>query len=104
MLGKQYLAHRVIWFLVNNYWAEEIDHIDRNRQNNKISNLRDVPHKTNTQNVSKHKDNTSGVKGVSWDKKAKKWHAKIQNEHIGYFNNLDEAKKAYEVQSEYRFK
>jgi hypothetical protein len=52
-------------------------------------------------NVGKHRDNTSGHKGVSWYKRDKKWRAKININnkaiHIGYFDNLEDAATAYQA-------
>ena len=62
------------WFiLANNYFDKsfEVDHIDRNKLNNHLSNLRYATHTENNQNASIKKSNTSGVKGVYWKKKIK---------------------------------
>tara|TARA_R100001143_G_C3351183_1_gene129611 strand:- start:119 stop:490 length:372 start_codon:yes stop_codon:yes gene_type:complete len=51
IFGKLYYAHRIIWTMYYGDWPEnEIDHIDRNGFNNKISNLRDVTHQVNMNN------------------------------------------------------
>ena len=65
--NKKYSAHRLAWLYVYGHWPHEvIDHIDGNRQNNAIFNLRDVSQRTNTENVRKPRpNNKSGFLGVS---------------------------------------
>ena len=55
----------------------DIDHISRDRQDNHIENLRHVSRQCNLRNASMRTDNTSGVTGVSWNKKLDKWNAQI---------------------------
>ena len=63
--GRMYLVHRLAWFLAYGVWpAHEIDHIDGNRLNNKLENLRDVPKAINQRNAYRRKDNSSGLVGV----------------------------------------
>lgn len=61
-----YPAHRLIWFYMNKVWPEfEIDHIDGDKLNNRIENLRDVPHSVNCQNKRRaQSDNKLGFQGV----------------------------------------
>lgn len=61
---KQYLAHRLAWFMVHGAWPIQIDHEDHNRTNNKLTNLRDVSSRENQLNTSISNNNTSGVTGV----------------------------------------
>lgn len=91
-----HLAHRIIWAMTNGRWPEEdIDHIDGNRTNNAISNLRSVSRHENTKNLSRRLSNTSGVPGVTWNKRAKKWRASIKVAgkfiYLGYFDDLETA-------------
>ncbi len=92
---KQHYVHRVIWLMVHGEWPGEIDHIDHDRGNNKLSNLRVVSRLENSRNSSMKSTNKSGVNGVSWAKKANKWHATIWDKgkmfHLGYFGNLADA-------------
>lgn len=77
--GKKYYVHRVVWLLHNGYLPEnDLDHINRNRQDNRIENLREVSRTCNIQNAGNREDNTSGVKGVHWLKNIGLWHACIQ--------------------------
>ena len=48
--GKKYMAHRLAWYLTYNRWPTEIDHINRVKLDNRISNLREVSHKENCLN------------------------------------------------------
>ncbi len=72
-----------------------VDHIDRDKTNNKISNLRWVTHSENNMNRSIRSDNISGVPGINWYKKLSKWHVQIsingEQKHIGYFNDFEDA-------------
>lgn len=65
---KTYGLHRLAWYFCYGYWPKEIDHIDQNKSNNKITNLREVLHETNSHNLPKRITNTSGIMGVSWNK------------------------------------
>lgn len=92
---KSYKRHRLIWFYANKRWPElDIDHIDGSKSNDIISNLREATKSQNLRNSKISKNNTSGVKGVAWDKIRKKWRAKIKagNEvYLGRFSTKDEA-------------
>lgn len=94
--GKQYLAHRLVWFYHNGYFPEKfIDHIDRNNCNNKIENLREVSNQCNQRNSKLNCLNTSGVKGVIFDKSTKHWLVRIglgnKMIHVGCSKDLTEA-------------
>lgn len=93
--GKMFYSHQVIWLFVKGTYALELDHIDRNRINNRIENLREVSRSENNHNHPLQKNNSSGFPGVHWNKKANKYHVRIKvnnkNKHIGYYLNLDEA-------------
>lgn len=77
----------------------EIDHIDGNKLNNQRNNLRLCSHAENTRNVGIRKTNTSGYKGVSWNKRTKKWVAQICFNYkkiiLGRFENVADAARAY---------
>jgi len=92
---KHYLAHRLAWLYVYGYMPTIIDHIDGNKTNNKLSNLREVSSLENQRNLTLAKNNTSGVTGVSFSKSRNKWEAKIQVNgktiHLGRFIELEDA-------------
>jgi hypothetical protein len=94
-----FYAHRVVWAMHYSEWPkDEIDHINGNGSDNRIENLRDVPHAMNLRNQSRQTNNTTGVTGVNFFKRDKKWVASItvdgRSRHLGYFFNKDEAKQA----------
>jgi hypothetical protein len=97
---KTFTVHRLVAcaFIDNQDDKECVDHKNNDRTNNHISNLRFATSKENQQNSNMRKDNTSNVKGVYWHKRVKKWCAQIKIDgiriHIGYFDNLEDAKIA----------
>ena len=97
--GKFYLAHRLAWLYVHREFVPEIDHINGVLSDNRIANLRPATHSQNLGNGRKHSDNTSGFKGVHWDKRRKKWRAVIGHNscqiHLGRFDTIEEAHAAY---------
>jgi hypothetical protein len=64
--GRMYLVHRLVWKLAYGVWpANDIDHFDGDRLNNRLSNLRDVTRAINVRNSRRRVDNSSGIVGVS---------------------------------------
>lgn len=97
--GRDYPIHRVIWLYYYGYLPEQdIDHKDRNRNNNKINNLRVATQAEN--NANSIQKNKTGLKGIYWHKAAKKYHAAIVKNSIkhslGYFDDPQEAANAYD--------
>jgi hypothetical protein len=97
--GRRFLAHRIIWLLTNGEWpAGLIDHINGQKCDNRIANLRVCSHAENTRNSRTPRNNTSGVKGVSWDNAKKAWDVGIRmygrNIRAGSFKDFEEAKRA----------
>ncbi len=96
---KLYKTHRLIFLYHYKYLPKEIDHIDRNKLNNRIENLREATHSQNMLNRKKHKTNKSGYKGVSWYSGNKKWKAQVcvnyKVIHLGYFETPELAYEAY---------
>lgn len=94
--GKLYKAHRLIFLMFNGFLPKHIDHKDCNRLNNNIENLRPATATQNNQNSVLRKDNTSGVKGVIWDKTTEKFGVKIRingvRRSFGQFYDIDYAK------------
>ena len=99
-MGRRYYAHRVAWLLVTGAWpAHEIDHINGNKTDNRLCNLRAATHPQNEHNVGLTKRNKSGHKGVSWQARTSNWQAGIsvngKRIFLGLFDSLDEAGAAY---------
>ncbi|WPJ68535.1 hypothetical protein OMDBNIEC_00049 [Salmonella phage STP-SP5] len=98
--NQQLHAHRIIWEMFKGPIPEGlmIDHIDRNRSNNRIENLRLVSRSGNAKNQKLPSTNTSGVIGVSFRKCDGKWIAHITNNgkfiNLGIFINKEDAIKA----------
>jgi hypothetical protein len=91
--GKKHLAHRVIFFMFYGYFPKEIDHIDHNKDNNSIENLRPTNASDNCKNVRKKSSNKTGCKNVCWVKRDKKYrvHLRINGKQkcFGYFNDIE---------------
>jgi hypothetical protein len=103
---KKYLNHRLIFLMYHGYLPKILDHIDGNRANNKIENLREVTLVQNQHNRKINKNNSSGVKGVSWRKLVNKWEVKIcvnnKRKHLGFFADLELAELvAQEARNKY---
>ena len=76
--GRNYLAHRIVWvMLYGEAPPDQIDHINHDRSDNRKENLREVTNAVNGKNQSINSRNTSGVMGVSWSTRDKRWYAYI---------------------------
>jgi len=95
--GRLYM-HRII---NNTPKGIDTDHINRDRLYNRKINLRNATRMQNLANTDKPKNNRSGYKGVSWNKKNCKWHASIRFNrkkiHLGYFHDVDTAAVTYDI-------
>lgn len=96
--SRHYYAHRLAWFYMTgeNLPSEtEVDHKNRNRADNRWKNLRKATKSQNNHNTGIRKNNTSGVKGVSWDSARQKWMASItvgnKQTGLGRFDAFEEA-------------
>jgi hypothetical protein len=90
--------HRLVASAFLEIPKDDVDHIDGNKSNNQLSNLRWTTHTENMWNQKISKNNKSGVKGVCWNKQNKKWHAHIRvdgiNIYLGFFDDIEEARQA----------
>lgn len=77
--GNNWNAHRVIWKLVHDEEPEYVDHINGNRADNRLCNLRSVSKTENARNTRLKRHNTSGVSGVHWRTKDQRWAATIHH-------------------------
>lgn len=98
--GKLYLAHRLAWLYVHGEWPPHlIDHINGNRGDNRICNLRPATSSQNAINKKLRSDNVSGSRGVYWKRNERKWIAQIgvqgKRIHLGSFEDQQKAEHAY---------
>lgn len=96
--GRQYTAHRLAWLYMHGELPPaEIDHINGQRTDNRLSNLRLADRIQNAANVKTHRDNKSGLKGVF--PMRRRWSAQIKvrgiTHHLGTFDTPAEAHAAY---------
>lgn len=95
LFGKKYRAHRVAWLHYYGEWPEQVDHINGDRGDNRISNLRSVKSQDNCKNYGIPKDNKTGVLGVRKEPRTGKWTAQIRSDnkykHLGTFVDFFEA-------------
>ena len=104
--GKLMLVHRIIFLLEHGYLPEIVDHIDGNRTNNKIENLRAATKTENNRNSKKRKDNTSGYKNVNWHSQKQKWQVRLlingKSTSFGLYDDLEFAELvAIEARNKY---
>ena len=93
---RRYYAHRLAWLYISGDWPrKEIDHINGHRDDNRIINLREASSAQNKYNSKRPSTNTSGIKGVSKNKRLGKWQSYIwygnKKLHLGYFDSINDA-------------
>lgn len=98
--GRKYQAHRLAWLYVYGEMPSgHIDHINYICTDNGIMNLRKATHAENMRNRAAPKNSTTGAKGVSWQKSAGKYRARItadgKSEFLGLFDTVEAASQAY---------
>ena len=97
--GRSQKAHRVAWLYVHGRWPNGyIDHINGDRGDNRIANLREATNAENVANAPPRSDNTSGIKGVYWDRRRSRWAVRVRRRgypdyHVS-FGTLEEARLA----------
>ena len=102
ILGQQHRAHRVIWTMVHGREPKDhIDHINGDRADNRIVNLREADASENNYNSGRRAHNKSGYKGVIWYRTRSTWRAEIrangQRRNLGYFDTPEKAALAYDA-------
>jgi hypothetical protein len=94
--SKSIKMHRVI---TNAPQGLDVDHINRDKLDNRRSNLRICTRTQNNINQPARANNTSGYKGIGWDKERSKWKAQIKikgkTKAIGRYKSLEDAREAY---------
>jgi hypothetical protein len=99
--NKLHYAHRLVWLIeTGSFPIGVLDHVNRVKDDNRISNLREVSHKQNMENTGVYAHNTSGYKGVMWDKQYGQWLARVNHNgkqvFAGRFDTVYDAHQAYE--------
>jgi AP2 domain. len=103
-----YLSHRLAWLHVTGEWPTgEVDHENTVAGDDRWENLRDASRSQNKANVRAPRNNTSGVKGVYWSAKDRRWCAQIKvygkTHFLGGFKSKEKAGQAYRAEAEKRF-
>jgi len=84
--NKGYKAHRLIWCMVHGSLPRNtIDHINGDKSDNRLSNLRDTPMKENNKNKPLQGNNRSGVMGVCWNTRERKWESRLKLDGFNHF-------------------
>lgn len=96
--GVSQKVHRIIYEMHHGYTPNIVDHIDGNKLNNLIENLRPASTDQNQWNRKLNANNVSGVKGVTWVKSSRKWIAQCavsnKRHYLGLFDSIEDAKQA----------
>ena len=100
IFGENYLVHRLVWSWHYGEVPYEVDHLDNDKSNNSIENLRSASRSENIFNSLKNVSNKSGYKGVCFHKATNKWNAQIGIEggrrlNLGFYKSPEEAHQAY---------
>jgi hypothetical protein len=91
----RYREHRLAWFYVHGVWPTELDHVNGVRSDNRLINLREATRSQNLANRPLLNNNTSGVRGVSFDSASGLWTASVsingKRKNLGLFRSKDDA-------------
>lgn len=106
--GRLHRAHRLAWLYVYGVWpCGHLDHINGDRADNRIANLRKATRSQNNANTPVRVNNKCGLKGVVYAKHAKRWRARLTVDrrqiHLGYFERAEDAQAAYAAAAQKHF-
>ena len=99
LFGTTYREHQLIWFYVHGYWAEIIDHINQQTDDNRLCNLREVSHAENMKNLPLYKNSSTGIQGIYLNKYKDTWTSIIKHKGKKVFQKqypYDELDRAIE--------
>ncbi|RZS35844.1 HNH endonuclease [Corticibacter populi] len=101
IFGRKYLAHRLAWLYVHGEWPDgQIDHINRQKNDNRLANLRCVSCLKNQHNKGAYANNKSGTPGVHWHTRDQRWRAVIgvngRRVRLGSYIDRSAAEAAYQ--------
>ena len=96
--NKTYRAHRLAWLHTYGRWPQhQIDHINHDQSDNRLSNLREATNQENSRNM--RKKNSSGLRGAQWSPRVGRWKSEIRTnsgkKFLGWFKTKEEAHSAY---------
>lgn len=100
LAGKRHYAHRIAWLIHYGWWpSNQIDHINGDRADNRITNLRECSHAENQLNRHAPRPNKHGFKGVDVCPKSGRFRARVvvrkKKHNLGYFDTAEEAHQAF---------
>ena len=91
--GKKQMAHRIVFCMQYGYMPEFIDHINGDKTDNRIENLRECTRAENAKNAKLRKGSFSGLKNVRWRKAENKWCVSMRihgkEKHLGYYHDIE---------------
>jgi hypothetical protein len=102
--GRNWRVHRLVFLMQHGYLPTMIDHINGNRKDNRIDNLRAADKQTNTYNQVLKRNNKSGIKGVSWNNDRQKWAVRVNHNKKTYQKYVKDLELAELVAIEMREK
>jgi hypothetical protein len=102
--GRNWRIHRLVFLMNYGYLPKNIDHINNNRKDNRIENLRAADDLQNAHNMNMRSDNISGIKGVSWNKDKNKWAVRVNHNKKTYQKYVKDLELAELVAIEMRNK
>ena len=103
LLGTTFRIHRLIYLMFHGHLPKILDHINGNKLDNRIENLRPATYSQNCSNSVKQKRNTSGIKNIYWSKKMRKWTVIIgSDKKLKYFGSYASIEEAAEVAKQKR--
>jgi hypothetical protein len=101
VLGKLYYNHHLVWFLHHGAWPSALDHINGNKGDNRLENLRACDQSQNMRNMASRAGSKTGVKGVGWRPDKQRYRARIvvngKEMCLGHFLTLEEARSVVEA-------